>query len=181
MEIFNTEIEGCYLITPDVLEDERGRFVKIVHEPTYKSAGLLSSFEEDYFSESTQGVIRGMHFQAPPKEHAKVVNCVAGEVIDVVLDLRIGSPTFGQHSSFDLSRDNAKALYLAAGIAHGFCALSSKATLAYRTTSSYDQAADSGVKWNSFGFEWPVAAPILSKRDRLFCDFEDFDSPFFLG
>jgi dTDP-4-dehydrorhamnose 3,5-epimerase len=122
-----------------------------------------------------------MHFQAPPSDHVKLVYCVHGEVMDVVLDLRKGSPTYGQAESIRLSAERGNYLYIPKGIAHGFCATSDVATLVYKVSTVHDPLNDTGVLWNSFGFSWPTPEPVISARDYSFKTLSAFDSPFFYG
>lgn len=171
-------IDGCYEIQPRVMEDARGRFVKVFHEGAFGELGLETRFAEEYYSVSHRGVVRGMHFQLPPADHAKVVYCVQGEVFDVVLDLRVGSPTYGKTATFHLSSEQGNYVYIPSGMAHGFCATSESATLVYKVTSVYTPACDTGVRWNSIGVEWPAQAPLVSDRDAGLVSFADFVSPF---
>jgi dTDP-4-dehydrorhamnose 3,5-epimerase len=180
-EISDISVVGCYEIQPRVLQDTRGRLVKTFHKPSFAAFGLATDFTEEYYTHSRKGVIRGMHFQAPPHDHVKVVYCVHGRVFDVVVDLRIGSPTYGQSASVVLDADKGNCLYIPKGLAHGFCALSEIATLAYKVTTVYAPASDSGIAWNSLGVEWPVDRPIMSERDRVFAALADFQSPFVYG
>jgi len=177
-ETQDTGLPGCLLLQPRVLEDARGRFVKTFHEGAFRALGLETGFVEQYYSHSHRGVVRGMHFQKPPAQHAKLVYCVHGQVFDVVLDLRRGSPTYGQARSFTLSASQGNALYIPAGMAHGFCATSELATLVYNVTSVYAPEHDEGVRWDSIGVQWPAANPLVSPRDAAFAALADFDSPF---
>lgn len=177
-EINESQIEGCYKITPKIIKDERGSFVKVFHSKAFLDAGLESSFVEEYYSKSKKGVIRGLHFQTPPEDHVKIVYCSEGSVFDVVVDLRIGSKTFGKFETFTLNSENANMVYIPKGIAHGFCSLSNSSTLIYKTSTVYSPSQDSGILWNSVGINWPVEEPILSRRDKEFVDFKSFKSPF---
>jgi dTDP-4-dehydrorhamnose 3,5-epimerase len=173
-------LPGCWEIRPHVRCDIRGRFVKVFHAPTFSERGLRIDFVEQYYSVSSRRVLRGLHFQTPPHDHAKLVYCVSGSVMDVVVDLRRGSPTFGHHASVTLSAEAANALYIPVGLAHGFYTLSEAATMIYGQTSLYAPDHDTGVLWNSAGIEWPDEAPLLSERDRGFVPLKDFRSPFVL-
>lgn len=173
-----SSIPGCFEVQPRLLDDERGRFVKVFHADAFTESGLATDFKEEYYSRSKQGVIRGMHFQTPPADHVKVVYCTHGEVFDVVLDLRVGSPTYGQVATYILSADKGNYLYIPKGLAHGFCTLSDSATLVYKVTTVYAPESDSGVLWSSVPVDWPVPAPIVSKRDAGLIKFSDFESPF---
>jgi dTDP-4-dehydrorhamnose 3,5-epimerase len=178
LDFLKQHISGLYLIKPFHSEDDRGSFVKTFHAGEFAKHHLEHDFKESYFSESVKGAIRGMHFQVPPHDHAKLVFAIQGSVLDVVIDLRKKSATYKQFRTFQLDDVQKAMLYLPSGMAHGFCALSEKATLYYLTTSVYSQKHDTGIRYDSFGFEWPVANPILSERDLGFEKFEDFDSPF---
>ena len=119
-----------------------------------------------------------MHFQTPPYDHAKLVYAVDGSVLDVLLDMRKDSETYGQQATIELSKANRNAVYIPAGIAHGFCVTEKSATLVYMTTTVYSKDADTGVLWNSFDFNWPLDTPLISERDRSFKPFAQFSSPF---
>ena len=171
-------IPGCHEIQPRVIHDARGSFVKVFHADAFRELDLATDFAEEYYSHSRRGVIRGMHFQTPPVDHAKMVYCVGGEVFDVVLDLRVGSPTFGQAATFVLSAEAGNYLYIPKGLAHGFCATSKEATLVYKVTTVYAPESDAGVLWSSVKVDWPTQNPILSERDARFRPFEELESPF---
>lgn len=173
-----TSIQGCYEIQPSIFDDVRGRFVKIFHMDEYVRLGLETSFREEYYSRSHLGVIRGMHFQTPPSDHVKLVYCVHGEVQDVALDLRKGSPTYGKSIGIVLSAEKGNFIYLPKGIAHGFCTRSESATLVYKVSTVYDPKHDTGILWSSFGMKWPVSNPIVSSRDASFPMLDQFESPF---
>ena len=172
-----SKLAGCFELQPKVVEDARGRFVKVFHAEAFASAGLPTEFAEEFYSVSEKNVIRGMHFQLPPMDHVKMVNCIVGEVLDVVVDLRVGSPTYGQFELFELSAAKANSLYIPKGMAHGFCARS-KAVMLYNVGTVYSPAHDVGLLWSSMGIPWPTEQPVLSKRDTLFPTLDDFISPF---
>ena len=177
-ELKKSKLPGCFQVQPHILDDKRGRFVKVFHQEEFRKLGLETKFKEEYYSHSRQGVIRGMHFQTPPSDHIKLVYCVRGEVLDVVLDLRKGSPTYGIADSFVLSAKQGNYLYIPKGLAHGFFATSKVATLVYKVSTVYDQQYDTGVLWNSFDFDWPASAPVISVRDAGFKPLSEFESPF---
>ena len=178
MKIISTKIPGCYEIFPNIHKDPRGVFVKIFCYPTFKKFGLNTIFKEEYYSTSYKNVIRGLHFQLPPHDHIKLVYCISGIVKDVVVDLRIDSPTFGKHLSFNLSSEIGNMIYIPKGIAHGFCVLSKTSTLVYKTSSIYSPDRDSGIRWNSAKISWPTKNIIISDRDKSFSTLKDFNSPF---
>lgn len=178
MEFTELPFGCCFLLQPRVFQDARGRFVKPLVVSQLKAHGLRTDFVEQYHSTSAPGVVRGMHFQTPPHEHAKLVYCADGAVTDVLLDIRRQSPTYGQAIALSLTAESGQALYIAAGIAHGFVALEAPALMVYNVTTEYAPSHDAGVRWDSFGFDWGVLAPVMSERDRSFPAFADFVSPF---
>lgn len=178
MRIEPTAIPGAYQVFLEIKKDERGSFVKTFREDVFRAHGLATQFAEEYYSVSRKGVLRGMHFQTPPHQHTKLVHCLSGRVFDVVVDLRVDSPTFGQALSFELSADAGNLLYLPPGIAHGFYAMTDQAIMQYKVTSAYDPLHDQGVRWDSIGMAWPDSAPQISVRDSGFAAMGDFASPF---
>ena len=177
-EIHETAIPGVRELRASVRPDPRGRFVKTFHAGFFAEHGLAADFREQYYSVSEAGVLRGLHFQAPPADHAKLVCCTAGAVLDVALDLRIGSPAFGRHVALTLSAENAAQAYIPPGCAHGFCVTEGPATLVYAATTEYAPEFDAGVLWNSAGIDWPIETPTLSERDAALPPLGEFDSPF---
>lgn len=178
MKLIKTKISGCFELQHNVFDDARGRFVKIFNQDDFENSGLEIRFTEQYYSVSKKNVIRGMHFQLPPHDHAKLVCCVQGVVFDAVIDLRIGSPTYGHAETFELTADKANSIYIPKGMAHGFCTLSDEAILMYNVSSVYSAECDSGILWNSAGIVWPNLDPILSVRDQNFSELDQFMSPF---
>ena len=176
-----SRLVGCFEIQPKVFDDERGKFIKVFHENLFIAQGLQAQFVEEYYSVSFKNVIRGLHFQLPPMDHVKVVYCVEGEVMDVVVDLRVDSPTFGRYALFELSSTKANSIYIPKGMAHGFCALSEKAIMVYKVSTVYSPIHDAGILWDSVGIPWPAVDPVLSMRDQGFPKFEHFESPFFMN
>jgi dTDP-4-dehydrorhamnose 3,5-epimerase len=177
-DLMPSKLAGCFELQPKVFEDARGRFVKVFHEHAFAARGLETSFTEEYYSVSHKSVIRGLHFQLPPMDHVKMVYCVKGEVLDAVVDLRVGSPTYGQHAVFQLSAAKANSIYIPKGMAHGFCALSDQSIMVYKTSTSYSAAHDAGVLWDSAGIPWPTTRMIISARDESFVPLDKFASPF---
>jgi dTDP-4-dehydrorhamnose 3,5-epimerase len=173
-----TALSGVMKIVTKHLADSRGFFAKTVHADQFRALGLRSDFNEEYHSISKKNVLRGMHFQTPPHDHAKYVTCLRGEILDVVVDIRMGSSTFGKVASFELSETDATSIYIPPGFAHGFLAKSEDATVLYRVTSVYAPANDTGILWSSLDFKWPVASPTVSDRDAAFASLKDFMSPF---
>jgi dTDP-4-dehydrorhamnose 3,5-epimerase len=179
--IRKTEIEGFVELQASVGADDRGSFVKIFHEEFFATHGLPINFAEQYYSRSKRGVLRGLHFQLPPHDHAKMVYCVAGEIMDVAVDLRIDSPTFGRHAAMTLSAGCANQALLVSGLAHGFYVLSEMAIVVYNVTTTYAPDYDTGIRWDSAGVPWPDAHPLLSPRDAALPRLSDFRSPFRLA
>lgn len=173
-----TSLPGCLRICPIVRADRRGTFVKTFHVEEFRQLGLPTSFAEEYFSVSQHGVLRGLHFQIPPMEHEKIVYCAQGEVLDAVVDLRRGSPTYGRHELFHLCAEEGTMIYIPKGMAHGFYVLSENALMMYQVTSVYAPDCDAGVRWDSAGIPWNTVHPILSERDTSFPPLDEFVSPF---
>jgi dTDP-4-dehydrorhamnose 3,5-epimerase len=177
-ELKPSKLTRCFELQPKAFDDARGRFVKVFHEQAFSAQGLETNFVEEYYSVSHQNVVRGMHFQLPPMDHVKMVYCVQGEVMDAVVDLRVGSPTYGQHALFELSAEKANSIYIPKGMAHGFCVISEQATMVYKVSSVYSPEHDAGILWNSTSIPWPANEVILSARDQSFPAFDKFVSPF---
>ena len=180
-ERLDTPLPGCYEIIPCRRSDSRGTFIKTVHEDAFKELGLEADFVEQYYSVSKQHVLRGLHFQLPPSDHAKLVYCIKGRIFDVAVDLRQASATYGYFHTCELSAENGKMLYIPKGMAHGFYTLSEQAVVMYNVTSLYNAERDSGILWNSLNIPWPVdeiEPPVISERDKNFCTFAEFSSPF---
>lgn len=178
MEIFDTPIEGLILIKNKLFTDGRGGFLKIFNEVFFKDNNLSTDFRECYFSISHKNVIRGMHFQIPPAEHKKIVYVSKGSVIDVVVDIRTHSKTYGQFCSFDLSDSKGDFLYIPVGCAHGFLSLEDNTIVNYMQTSVYNASCDCGIRYDSFGFDWGIKNPILSDRDQTFPALSNLNNPF---
>ena len=178
MRLTEIALPGCYEIQTNPLEDLRGRFVKVFHKEIFANLGLEINFAEEYCSVSYHRVLRGLHFQVPPHEHLKLVYCVEGRVLDVVVDLRVGSPQYGKFATIELSAQKGNMLYIAPGLAHGFYVLTDKAIMIYKVTSVYSAEHDTGILWNSAGIPWPDPQPIISPRDRGFVTLSEFLSPF---
>ncbi len=152
--------------------------MKTFHETSLAKVGVQFTLRESYYSFSYKDVIRGMHFQLPPHQHAKVVFCPHGAILDVIVDLRKDSPTYRQHYAAELSAANHKAYYIPEGFAHGFKALTDDAMTYYLVSSEYSGPHDTGVRYDSIGFDWGVQDPIISARDLSFVGLREFESPF---
>ena len=178
MKFVKTKLDGVYVIEPNIFEDERGEFIKTFHKDTFIKNGLNVDFKESYYSISKKNVLRGMHFQTPPQDYSKLVYVTSGSIIDVVLDIRKGSPTYGKYTQVELSDRNGKSIYIQAGFAHGFLSLEDDTCVIYAQTAMYSPENDSGIRADSFGFNWPVDKYIISKRDQNFVDFKNYASLF---
>jgi dTDP-4-dehydrorhamnose 3,5-epimerase len=178
MERQDTGFPGLFRLQTRVFRDLRGLFVKTFHADLYRSLGVEFHPREEFYSISRKGVVRGMHVQVPPSAHAKLIYCLAGRVLDVVLDLRRKSPTFGKTFACELGAEAGELLFIPVGFAHGFLALEENSLMVYLTDTVHDPAHDVGIAWDSFGFDWTVKAPLLSDRDKGFQRWEDFSSPF---
>ncbi len=167
-------LHGLWLMHYPLHHDQRGYLAKPIREQALQEAGLSVCAAESFFSVSHRGVLRGMHLSQAPHDSAKQVYVVAGEVLDVVLDVRPQSPSYGQVFSQVLSATTGLALHLESGLAHGFLVLSDSATVAYQMSRSHSPAHDSGIRWDSFGFVWPESQPVISPRDQQLPSWPEF-------
>jgi dTDP-4-dehydrorhamnose 3,5-epimerase len=174
MNIKPTKLKDVFLIESPEYEDERGKLIKIFHAKTFTENTFSLAYRESFYSISKRNVIRGMHFQTPPSDHDKLVHVINGKALDVVLDVRNGSPQKGCFDSFFLSDENRCSVYIPKGFAHGFRAISDTVTMLYFTTKEHDQQHDSGIRWDSFGFDWGINKPIISEKDQLLPQFDPF-------
>jgi dTDP-4-dehydrorhamnose 3,5-epimerase len=167
MRFTRTELPEVILIEPDVHRDPRGFFLETYHEEKYRAGGISARFVQDNYSRSAGGIVRGLHAQLEPAQ-GKLVRVVSGEVWDVAVDVRVGSPTFGKWTSATLSGDNFHQLWIPPGYAHGFCVLSERADVEYKCTAPYRPEGEIAVAWDDpdVAIPWPVADPTLSERDR---------------
>jgi dTDP-4-dehydrorhamnose 3,5-epimerase len=179
LNLIRNSIPGCYEIYPKLLHDDRGVFVKTYHKDVFEEFGIGTVVKEQYYSKSKKGVLRGLHFQTPPHDHEKIVYCTEGEVLDVVVDLRKESPTFGTYQQFILSSEKGNIIYIPTGLAHGFYVLSDNATMIYNVSSVYSPESDRGIHWRSVGIDWPDMNPLISQRDDNFSPLSKFESPFY--
>lgn len=161
------EIPEVVLIEPVVFRDERGFFVETYKYSEFAAFGIKERFVQDNHSRSTRGVIRGLHYQNPPKAQGKLVRVILGEIFDVAVDIRKGSPTYGKWVGVRLSAESRQMLYIPPGFAHGFCVLSDAAEVLYKATEEYAPECEAGILWNDpeIGVEWPVQDPIVSQKD----------------
>jgi dTDP-4-dehydrorhamnose 3,5-epimerase len=174
MKFIPTKLPGCFIIEPAELLDNRGSFVKLYNKTVFTNHNInINSFREVFYSTSRKNVIRGMHYQRDPFQIAKLITCTEGEILDVFLDIRPESKTYGQFDSHIISEKQKNYIYLPEGIARGFLALSDVSKVFYLQSDEHNQAADSGISWNSFGMEWKLKNPILSERDHKFPTFDN--------
>ncbi len=178
----NTElIDGLFIFQPRVFEDERGSFFEsFQHEKFCEAIGQEILFVQDNESISHKNVLRGLHFQLPPFAQGKLVRVIKGSVLDLAVDLRKNSHTYGQHFKLILSAENKKQLWIPAGFAHGFLALENETIFAYKCTNYYHPASEQTLLWNdeSLTIEWECSAPIVSEKDQVGARFNEFISPF---
>jgi dTDP-4-dehydrorhamnose 3,5-epimerase len=178
LKVNELSIKGCFEIQANKFSDLRGDFVKTFHAEEFKFNNLNHKFNEEFYSVSKKNVLRGFHFQTPPMDCSKIVYCTSGQVLDVILDIRQGSQTYGKVISIDLSAFKANSLYISSGLAHAFLVISDSATMVYKTSNVYSAPNDLGILWNSVNFKWPIKSPILSERDKLFPMLSEYISPF---
>ena len=167
MRFVPTELPGVVIVEPDVHRDGRGFFLETYHADKYRAAGIDLPFIQDNHSRSVAGTIRGLHLQLE-RPQGKLVRVIEGEIFDVAVDVRVGSPMFGRWVGVTLSADNFCQCYVPPGFAHGFCVVSPTAQVEYKCTDLYDPKSEIGMAWNepAFGISWPVTEPILSGRDQ---------------
>jgi len=182
MKFIKTAIPDVYIIEPSVFGDERGYFLESFNLEKFKENIYPINFVQDNESKSSKGVLRGLHFQKPPFEQAKLVRCIKGTVIDVAVDIRRGSPTYGKHVTIELSGENKRQLFVPRGFAHGFSVLSESAVFAYKVDNSYAPESDSGIRYDDkeLNIDWGLSEEDiqLSVKDENLSFFKDFDSPF---
>lgn len=167
MRTLPTRLEGLVLVEPDVFPDERGFFLETFNAPRYAAHGILETFVQDNHSRSVRDTIRGLHYQAPPGQ-AKLVGVARGRIWDVALDIRRGSPTFGEWEAFELDDAAHRQLFIPVGFAHGFCVLSEVADVTYKVSSVYDPTLERGIAWDdpALAIPWPAKQPRVSERDQ---------------
>ncbi|NMC31901.1 MAG: dTDP-4-dehydrorhamnose 3,5-epimerase [Veillonellaceae bacterium] len=167
MNVIATELPGVLIVEPKMFPDARGFFVETYNKERYAACGITADFVQDNLSFSSRGVLRGLHYQNPHTQ-GKLVYVLAGEVWDVAVDIRPNSPQFGRWTAVTLSSDNKRQFYIPPGFAHGFCVLSETALFTYKCTDLYHPECDGGIRWDDpdIGIAWPVAAPLLSDKDK---------------
>ena len=182
MEVIKTAIEGLVIIEPKIHKDARGYLFESFSQREFEEKVRPINFVQDNESMSSYGVMRGLHFQRPPYTQSKLVRCVKGRVLDVAVDIRKGSPTYGQHVAVELSEENHRQFFVPRGFAHGFAVLSDTAVFQYKCDNFYAPEADGGISIQdeSLGIDWmiPTESAILSEKDLKHVCLKDFDSPF---
>ena len=180
MIIKKTEIEGLLEIEPNVIQDGRGYFLESFRQNALQNIGVEAHFVQDNESASKKGVLRGLHFQAPPYEQGKLVRVIKGSVWDVAVDIRVGSPTFGKHCAILLSEQNKKQFWIPPGFAHGFLVLEDDTIFSYKCTGYYNKEAEGALRWNdpALGISWNFSDPILSEKDKIAPLLSELVSPF---
>jgi len=169
MNILETSLKGVLIIEADVFNDRRGFFMETFHHEKYRELGIKGTFVQDNLSSSVRGTLRGLHYQHP-HDQAKLVQVLAGQVFDVAVDIRHGSPTFGQWTGMELDAQSRRQLYVPEGFAHGFCVLSERAIVIYKCTDFYAPNDEGGIIWSDpyVGINWPVTDPLLSEKDSRY-------------
>jgi dTDP-4-dehydrorhamnose 3,5-epimerase len=180
MEVIKTKIEGLLIINPKVFGDVRGYFFESYNDSVFKDNGIDAKFIQDNQSLSNSGVLRGLHFQAPPFDQGKLVRVITGAVLDVAVDIRKNSTTYGEHIAIELSEDNKTMFYIPPGFAHGFLTLKDSTIFSYKCTNLYNKASEGTVLWNDsdLNINWNISNPLLSEKDLVGTKFKDFSSPF---
>ncbi len=180
IEIVKTKIQDLYIIKPQVFEDNRGYFFESYNKETFLKAGIDEHFVQDNESKSMKGVLRGLHFQKPPHAQGKLVRVVKGAVLDVAVDLRRSSPTFGQWDSVELTETNKWMYWIPAGFAHGFVTLEDNTVFSYKCTNVYNKESEASILWDdpTLNIDWKTEHPILSEKDQIGIPFREFESPF---
>lgn len=181
MEIKERKLKGSFEITLKPHFDERGFFMRSFDDTIFKDRGIERKWVQENHSRSeAKGIIRGLHFQLPPFSETKMVRCIKGAVLDVFVDLREGSETFGKWDSIELSEENKKIIYIPRGFAHGFCTLTAISEVIYKVDNYYSKESECGLLWNDLNLDinWPVSVPILSEKDRNNMTFEQFINKF---
>lgn len=169
MEINERRLKGVYEITLNPIGDDRGFFMRTFDVNLFKEAGLDRQWvQENHSRNEKAGVVRGMHFQLPPYTETKMLRCIRGAVLDVFVDIREGSPTFGQWDAIELTEDNKKMIYIPRGFAHGYCTLKDDSEVVYKVDNFYSPDNEAGLLWNDseLGIEWPVKGGVLSEKDK---------------
>lgn len=180
MEIIKTKIEGLLIIKPRVFIDERGYFYESYNKDIFAKLGLDADFVQDNESKSQKNVLRGLHFQNPPFAQGKLVRVIKGSVLDVAVDIRTASPTYGQWEAVELTEENKVMYWIPPGFAHGFLTLADDTIFSYKCTNVYNKQSEGSLQWNDpdIDIRWKIENPILSDKDKVAPDFKSFVSKF---
>lgn len=180
MKVEKVDIEGLLVITPNIFKDSRGYFIESYNENNFQKEAGLIKFVQDNESCSSRHILRGLHFQSPPFDQGKLVRVVRGSVLDVVVDIRKSSPTYGKHFSIELNENNKKQLWIPPGFAHGFLSLQDDTIFLYKCTNFYHGPSEGSIIWNdpTLNITWGVTNPLVSDKDGKGMSFDAFDSPF---
>jgi len=180
MEIIKTPLAGLLIIKPDVFEDERGYFFESYNRDKFLAHGIDVTFVQDNESKSRKGVLRGLHFQNPPFDQGKLVRVMRGSVLDVAVDIRKNSPTYGKSSSIVLSGQNKWMYWIPTGFAHGFLTLEDDTIFFYKCTNVYNKESEGAIRWNDpdLGIDWGIGEPVISPKDEVAPMFREFESWF---
>ena len=175
MKYLETSVQGCFIIEPDRFDDERGYFSKIWDHKEFAQRGLSTDFAQFNLAYNHKaGTLRGMHFQTAPHEEVKLVRCTRGAVFDVIIDLRLKSPTHLKWSGVELTEENYRTYYVPKGCAHGYITLTDKAEVTYNVSTAYAPQSANGVRWNDsvFGIKWPMQPAVINARDNTYPDYK---------
>lgn len=168
MKFIETNLKGVYVIEPAIFKDDRGHFLEAFREMKFQNQGLIFHYVQDNISTSVNGVVRGLHYQKEPFAQAKLVMAVKGGILDVAVDIRKNSPTFGQHFSAELSDKNRRMMLIPPGFAHGFSVISDETTVFYKCSAYYNKEHERGIRWNDpeLNIDWKTPEPIISNKDQ---------------
>jgi dTDP-4-dehydrorhamnose 3,5-epimerase len=180
MKIIATSIPELLIVEPDVFKDERGYFFELYNQKRYFDNNMQMQFVQDNESKSSKNVLRGLHFQKPPFSQGKLVRVIQGKVLDVAVDIRKGSPTYGHYQAVELDADSKRMFYIPEGFAHGFLTLEDDTIFSYKCTNYYNKESEGSILWSdkTIGIDWRIENPILSEKDKIAPLFKDFQSPF---
>ena len=181
MEFQTTPIEGLIVVQPIVYKDSRGYFFESYNAKRFKENGITDDFVQDNQSCSSKGVVRGLHFQMPPFAQSKLVRVISGAALDVAVDIRVGSPTYGKYFSVLLTGENQRQFYLPVGFAHGFAALEDNTVFAYKCGNFYNKESERSIIFNDpdIGVDWQTETLLISDKDKIGVPFREFQSPFY--
>ena len=180
MKVTQTDLKGLLIIEPDIFVDDRGNFFESYNQNKYKESGITEIFIQDNQSFSKKNVIRGLHYQIGENSQGKLVRVVSGKILDVAVDIRFGSPTYGKYSAVELSEDNKLQLWIPEGFAHGFSVLSNEATVSYKCTKLYSKDDERGIIFNDpdLTIDWQISSAIVSEKDLKLQSFKEIDRDF---